>query len=69
MGQRKQRENLVIANKNPGIFCDMQSFFCFFLYKGTKFFVVVKQVPVLIAVTGENIGDQRLRSDTRRPSS
>ena len=39
----------------------MQSFFCFFLYKGTKFFVVVKQVLILIAVAGENIGDQRLR--------
>ena len=39
----------------------MQSFFCFFLYKGTKFFVVVKQVLILIAVAGEDIGDQRLR--------
>ena len=45
----------------------MQSFFCFFLYKGTKFFVVVKQVLVLIAVAGEDIRDQRFRVRYQKP--
>ena len=39
----------------------MESIFCFFLNKGAKILVTVWQILVLIAVAGEDIGDQRLR--------
>ena len=53
--------NELNSNKNPGVFCNSETIFCFFSYIISKFFVVVKQVLILIAVAGEDIGDQRLR--------
>ena len=38
----------------------MEAILCFFLYVGTKFLVPVQNVLVLVAVTGENVGDEGL---------
>ena len=52
---------LFFTKKYAGILGNAETFGSFFCSKGSEFFVVVKNILILIAMTGENIGNQRLR--------
>ena len=47
--------NELNSNKNPGVFCNSETIFCFFSYIISKFFVVVNDILVLIAMAGQNV--------------
>ena len=47
--------NELNSNKNPGVFCNSETIFCFFSYIISKFFVVVNDILVLIAMAGKNV--------------
>lgn len=50
---------LLTAGKEPCVLGNIKAVCCFFGYKGPEFFVSVQNVLVLIAVTGEDISDER----------
>ena len=51
----------VFSQEYPRIFGDVKSSGSFLFYKAAEFCVAVEDIVVLVAMTGENIGNQRFR--------